>query len=132
MGLDFPTSACDLTFWYEIITFAFTEESQREKKEQESNVEEEEENKQKTEEGEEEEPRMTVYLCQELGTGTQYTDPTAGNSERLDGWPAAEQDLNLVPPPLYLRAEMGWRQWSCSAVLTRRGSSQVTSWLDRR
>lgn len=70
-------------------------------------MEEEEENKQKIEEGEEEGPRMTVYLCQELGTGTQYTDTTAGNSERLGGRPAAEQYLNLVPPPLYLRVEMG-------------------------
>lgn len=28
-------------------------------------------------------PRMTPYLCQELGPGTKHTELTAGNSQRL-------------------------------------------------
>lgn len=96
-------------------------------------MEEEEENEQKIEEGEEEGPRMTVYLCQELGTGTQYTDPTVGNSERLGGRPAAEEDLNLVPPPLYLKSRdgVGAVVLLSSFDFLRRGSSQDTSWLGK-
>lgn len=41
---------------------------------------------------------MTVYLCQELQTGTQYTDPTAGNSERLGGRPACRAGLEPGTP----------------------------------
>lgn len=54
MGLKFPTSVCDVVFWYEITTLASTKGVTEGKEKQESEGEEEEEDRQKTAEGEEE------------------------------------------------------------------------------
>ena len=37
-----------------------------------------EENGQQAQDGEEEKPMTTAYLCQDLGPGTQRTDPGSG------------------------------------------------------